>query len=74
MISDFVGTAKAAELSDRHVVTIRRALDSGELHGHQRVRRGTWSISPLAIRAWILGIDQKSACGCRPSSVVRLAS
>lgn len=51
----------------KHVVTVRKALESGELHGHQPSgRRGHWSVSAEAVDAWIQGIDGVTACGCRP--------
>ena len=58
-----------------HVVTVRRALESGELHGHQRKRRGHWSVNALAVDAWITGLDGTAACGCaRLRSVGRRAA
>lgn len=48
-----------------HVVTVRKALESGELHGHQRMRRGHWTVSAEAVDAWIKGLDGVAACGCR---------
>jgi len=52
--------------SKTHVVTVRKALESGELHGHQRVHRGRWAVPAAAVDAWIKGMDGAAACGCRP--------
>lgn len=47
--------AQAAELSGRHQQTVRRALEAGELHGTQRVRKGHWRIHPDCLDAWAWG-------------------
>lgn len=44
---------QAAEIAQRHPVTVRRALESGELHGSQRGRGGHWRIHPDCLQAWI---------------------
>jgi hypothetical protein len=48
-----------------HVVTVWKALESGELHGHQRKRRGRWQVHPEAVDAWVRGMDGETACGCK---------
>lgn len=45
-------TAQAADYSGRHPVTIRKALESGELHGYQRTVKGRWSIRHECLEAW----------------------
>jgi hypothetical protein len=65
-------TAKqAAERAGRHVVVVRAALVSGELHGHQRCERGRWSVCPASVDAWIASDGHRSrhtserACVCQ---------
>lgn len=48
-------TEQAAEYSGRHVVTIRKALESGELHGGQRKKHGRWSLRVECLDAWCDG-------------------
>lgn len=56
-------TAQAAKAAGRHVETIRRALESGELHGGQRrnpktgqpLKGARWSIRRECLEAWIDG-------------------
>lgn len=56
-------THQAAEYSGRHVDTIRRALEAGELHGGQRIDKATgkpkkggrWSIRRECLEAWLDG-------------------
>lgn len=35
--------------------TIMPALQTGELHGHQRKKYGTWRAEESCFRAWMLG-------------------
>lgn len=46
---------EAAAYSRRHPVTIRRALEAGDLHGSQRVKGGRWLIAADCLDAWIGG-------------------
>lgn len=56
-------TAQAAQYAGRHVDTIRRALEAGQLHGGQRVNQktgevkkgGRWSIRLECLDAWLDG-------------------
>lgn len=56
-------TAQAADFADKHVDTIRRALEAGELHGGQRrdpqtgkpKKGGRWSIRRECLEAWLDG-------------------
>lgn len=52
----------------RHVNTVHRALESGEMHGDQRVAGGRWSIRTECGEAWQAG--QK----CEHQQVRRKAS
>lgn len=48
-------TAQAADHADRHPVTVRRALESGELHGGQQKAGSRWRIHRHCLDAWLLG-------------------
>ncbi|MDR0593716.1 MAG: helix-turn-helix domain-containing protein [Bifidobacteriaceae bacterium] len=48
-------TGEAAEAARRHPVTIRRALEAGELHGSQRGAGGRWVIREACLEAWLGG-------------------
>jgi excisionase family DNA binding protein len=48
-------TAQAAAYAECHPDTIRRALESGELHGGQRKSRGRWSIRRECLDQWLNG-------------------
>lgn len=50
-------TAQAAQYATCHVDTVRRALESGELHGGQRKAKGRWSIRIECLDAWIEGAE-----------------
>lgn len=47
----------------RHYTTIRRALTTGELHGHQNKSGGRWSIDLDCVDAWVKG-EESSATPC----------
>lgn len=46
---------EAAEIARQHVVTIRLRLESGELHGSQRVAGGRWLIEEQCLQAYMRG-------------------
>lgn len=46
---------QAAEHAGNHVVTIRKALQSGELHGSQRTKGGRWRIHVACLDSWCAG-------------------
>lgn len=54
-----------------HPDTVRRHLESGELHGHQRMHRGRWQVNPESVEAWRRGMDGVAACGCARLKPVR---
>lgn len=64
-MTEWLTTFQAAEKANRCVDTIRRLAESGDLHGHQAKRKGTWSFRAEAIDAWVMGQDGESACGCQ---------
>ncbi len=55
MIPTYLTPAEAATLARRHVVTIRRDLASGALHGSQHVARGRWLIAEPCLEAYTRG-------------------
>lgn len=60
----WVTPAEAAGVAHRHVNTIRKALESGELHGHQRGRRGRWLVWDGSINPWVTGATGTRECAC----------
>jgi excisionase family DNA binding protein len=48
-------TATAASLVGAHPSTVLKALEAGELHGAQRVKKGRWRIHRDCLAAWALG-------------------
>lgn len=63
-MNEWLTTAQVADLTQRHPVTVRKALEGGVLHGHQVKRRGRWSVARAAVDAWLTGGDGRAACGC----------
>lgn len=55
MLPTLYTPAEAATLSRRHVVTIRRDLIDGVLHGTQRTPGGRWTISETCLTAYVAG-------------------
>lgn len=64
-MNEWLTAAQVAERTNRHIVTIWRAAEGGDLHGHQSMRKGRWSFAPDAVDAWIRGMDGPTACGCQ---------
>lgn len=48
-------TATAAAEIGMHPSTILKALEVGELHGAQRVKKGRWRIHCDCLHAWAMG-------------------
>lgn len=44
--------AEVSAGTKRHPVTVRRALEAGELHGTQSVKGGRWSVREECAEAW----------------------
>jgi excisionase family DNA binding protein len=61
---DWLTPVEAADRARCGKFTVYRALESGGLHGHQSKRGGRWVIAPVAVDAWIQGLDGSVACGC----------
>ncbi|MBB1153956.1 helix-turn-helix domain-containing protein [Amycolatopsis dendrobii] len=64
-MSDWMTPHQVAAEYDRHPMTVYKALECGELHGHQKKRRGRWSVLRASVEAWMRGMDGETACGCR---------
>ncbi len=65
----FVSAFEAALLSEHHIETVREALRSGELHGAQRVKGGTWKIRPACVDAWMAGEECEHQSAEQPVSL-----
>lgn len=74
VVSVWLTAAEVAAATDRHVVTVRRALENGELHGHQRVRGGRWKVKAESVEAWRTNQNTATACGCARLRSVRRAA
>lgn len=70
-MTEWLTASQVAAMSGRHVVTVWRALECGELHGHQRRRKGKWQVAASAVDAWIQGANGVAACGCKQLRLVR---
>lgn len=64
-MAEWLTTAGVAQRSGRHVVTVRRALERGDLHGHQTGSRGHWRVEAESVDAWTRGRDSREPC-CGP--------
>jgi excisionase family DNA binding protein len=73
-MTDWETTLNVATRLNRHPDTIRKAAESGALHGHQTGRRGRWQFKPEAADAWVEGRNSKAVCGCEPLRLARRAS
>lgn len=63
-------TAEVASSARCHVVTVRRALEVGDLHGVQRGAGGRWTVLEECIDPWLAG----EPCAHRRGNVVPLAA
>lgn len=59
-----------AQATRRHPVTVRRALEAGELHGSQAVKGGRWSVREECAEAWA----DKRACEHQQQNVTPIRS
>lgn len=55
MKARYLTVPAASEYSGKHPVTIRRALEAGQLHGSQMVPKGRWSIHTDCLEQWLAG-------------------
>lgn len=54
-MSRYLTVAQASDETTYHRVTLWRALESGRLHGIQKIRGGKWLIEPDCLHAWLAG-------------------
>lgn len=47
--------AEVAEETRRHPVTVRRALEAGELHGSQPKAGARWTVKSECVEPWLEG-------------------
>ncbi|MFE2772251.1 hypothetical protein [Microbacterium resistens] len=50
-----LSVADVATAVGRHPVTVRKALEAGELHGTQQTKGGRWSVREDCAEAWADG-------------------
>lgn len=51
----YLTSDETATLTRRHPVTVRKALEAGELHGSQRTKGGRWTVREECAEAWVEG-------------------
>jgi len=63
---------EAATAARKHPVTVRRALESGRLHGTQQVVGGRWTVRADCLDAWCDGqrCEHQAAAAAADSNVV----
>jgi excisionase family DNA binding protein len=64
-MTDWLSTKQVAAYVGRHVVTVLRAAECGDIHGHQPARNCSWRFKREAVDAWLEGNDGRNACGCQ---------
>jgi hypothetical protein len=64
-MTEWMTPKQVAEKTASNIDEVRRALENGELHGHQRVHRGHWRIDPACVDPWVCELDSRAACCCR---------
>lgn len=80
----WLSSKQASDRAGKHVQSVRRAVELGELHGHQRldergrpIPKSRWTFHPDAVDVFVQGGDeraQRQACGCAGLRAVRRAS
>lgn len=76
MSAVLLNVTEAAALVRRHPVTVRKALEAGEMHGSQRKARAHWVIREECAIAWVTGepcAHQRTVAPPRPVPL-RIAS
>ncbi|GEP38845.1 hypothetical protein NPS01_25080 [Nocardioides psychrotolerans] len=53
----WLSTREVATETGRHPVTVRRALESGVLHGGQSKAGASWRVHRDCMSAWVLGVE-----------------
>lgn len=52
-LQPYLSVEQAAKIANRHRQTVADTLRIGQLHGTQRVRRGTWTVRRDCLDAWM---------------------
>lgn len=65
----YLNTAEAAVVARKHPVTIRRALEAGDLHGTQQLAGGRWAIRSECLEAYV----ERRACAHRAAGRGKVA-
>jgi hypothetical protein len=73
-MTDWVTPQQVSAKTKVYVTEVRRALERGELHGHQKCAGGRWRVDPACVDPWVAGLDSESACCCRSLRTARRAS
>lgn len=68
----WLSAREAADELGMHPVTVRRLLESGQLHGHKPSSR--WRIHPDVPDLWVTGRDTREPCGCARVTPLRRRS
>lgn len=71
-MTDWLTAQQVADAVGAHIVTIRRALESGRIHGHKPGR--SWRIHPDVPDTWVRGGDTRQPCGCARVTPLRQRS
>ena len=53
MTALYLTAPESAVAANKHPVTVRKALEAGELHGFQSAKGGRWSVKPGCLEAWV---------------------
>ncbi|WP_043644121.1 helix-turn-helix domain-containing protein [Nocardioides alkalitolerans] len=66
----WLSVTQAAEVAQRHPVTVRKALAEEKLHGHQRAAGASWRIHADCLEAWLR--NEPCPCAAAPTGVTQL--
>ncbi|GAA2242305.1 hypothetical protein GCM10010401_13980 [Rarobacter faecitabidus] len=72
--AEFLTVAEAAAVARCHTVTMRRRVESGEVHATQRVKGGRWTIARVCLEEQLLSGACSHQRPRRSGNVVDLAA
>jgi hypothetical protein len=64
-VTEWLTPRQVADRTVRDVSEVRRSLEIGELHGHQKSKGGHWRIDAACVDPWVANLESRSACCCR---------
>lgn len=67
-MTEWMTPQQVASKTKRHVSDVRRALEHGDLHGHQKCPGGRWRIDPACVDPWMCGEEypaSRDECVCQ---------